>query len=45
MAEGWLNSLAIINIERAVTNGIMENEIDAIIDIFGRRNNRDSFLF
>ena len=37
--------IALINIERAYANSIVNNDMDRIIDIFGRRNGRDSYFF
>ena len=34
--------IALINIERAYANSVVNNDMDRIIDIFGRRNGRDS---
>ena len=34
-----------INIERAYANSVVNNDMDRIIDIFGRRNGRDSYFF
>ena len=35
----------LINIERAYANSVVNNDMDRIIDIFGRRNGRDSYFF
>ena len=32
--------IALINIERAYANSVVNNDMDRIIDIFGRRNGR-----
>ena len=37
--------IALINIERAYANSVVNNDMDRIIDIFGRRNGRDSYFF
>ena len=37
--------VALINIERAYANSVVNNDMDRIIDIFGRRNGRDSYFF
>ena len=34
-----------INIERAYANSVVNNNMDRIIDIFDRRNGRDSYFF
>ena len=38
-------TLSLINIERAYANSVVNNDMDRIIDIFGRRNGRDSYFF
>ena len=35
----------LINIERTYANSVVNNDMDRIIDIFGRRNGRDSYFF
>ncbi len=45
MSQTRVNSIALINIERAYANAVMNNEIDRIIDIFGSRKGRNSFFF
>ena len=37
--------IALINIERAYANSVVNNDMDRIIDIFGRRNGRDGYFF
>ena len=37
--------VTLINIERAYVNSVVNNDMDRIIDIFGRRNGRDSYFF
>ena len=37
--------VALINIERAYANSVVNNDMDRIIEIFGRRNGRDSYFF
>ena len=32
------------NIERTYANSVVNNDMDRIIDIFGRRNGRDSYF-
>ena len=40
------NGIALINFERAYANSVVSiSAMDRIIDIFGRRNGRDSFTF
>ena len=45
----WGNNIsvliALIKIERACTNSVVNNDMDHIIDIFGRRNGRDNYFF
>ena len=38
------NVAALINIERAYANSVVNNDIDRIIDIFGLRNGRDIYF-
>ena len=40
-----VGNIALINIERAYANSVLSNDMDHIIDIFGRRNGRDSSFF
>jgi len=42
---GQKRNIALVNIERAYANSVVNNDMDRIIDIFGRRNGRDSYLF
>lgn len=45
MGQDRLNNLAIINIERAASNRVLQLQMNEIIDTFGRRKNRGSLLF
>ena len=45
MGQQRVSNIAIINIERAYANSVVNNDIDRIIDMFGRRNGRDSYFF
>jgi hypothetical protein len=45
MIEERLNSIAVINIERAYANRTIKNDMVKIIDTFGRRNGRNSYFF
>ena len=45
MGQARLNSIAVINIETSYANRILQESMDRIIDIFGKRKNRQSFLF
>ena len=45
MGQQRVSNIALINIERANSNSVVNNDVDRIIDIFGRRNGRDSYFF
>ena len=45
MGQDPLSSLALICIERAHANRTLENDMENIIDIFGKRKNRNSNFF
>ena len=45
MGQKRLNSAALINIERAYANKVVNNDIDEIINTFGRRHGRQSYFF
>ena len=45
MGQDRLSSLALICIERAYANRTLENDMEIIIDIFGKRKNRNSNFF
>ena len=45
MGQQRVSNIALINIERAYANSVLNNDMDSIIDIFGRRNGRDSYFF
>jgi hypothetical protein len=36
MGQKWLNSIALINVERAYANSTLKNNMEKIIDIFGQ---------
>jgi len=40
-----VSNIALIHIERAHDNFVLENEMERIIDIFGSRTDRDSYFF
>jgi len=40
-----VSNIALIHIERAHVNFVLENEMKRIIDIFGSRTDRDRYLF
>ena len=45
MGQTGLRRVAIINIKRSYTNRILQELMNRIIDIIGKRKNRESFLF
>ncbi|XP_068680521.1 zinc finger MYM-type protein 1-like [Montipora foliosa] len=45
MGQDRLSNIAVINIEREYANKTMQNDMQRIIDIFGRRSNRSSYFF
>ena len=45
MGQKRLNSIALINVERAYANSTLKNDMEKIIDIFGQRRNRKSYFF
>ena len=45
MGQQRVNHIAPINSESEYANSVVNNDIDLIIDISGRRNGRDSYLF
>lgn len=45
VGEERLSNLAIINIERAVANSLLQMQMNEIIDIFASRKNRKSMFF
>ena len=45
MGQKRLNSIALINVERAYANSTLKNDMEKIIDIFGQRRNRQSYFF
>ena len=45
MGQQRVSNIALINIQRAYANSVVNNDIDRIIDIFGRRIGRDSYFF
>ena len=45
MGHERLNSIALINIERAYANKTLINDMERIIDTFGQRHNRSSYFF
>ena len=44
MPKTRLSSIAIIYIERSYANRILQESMDRIIDFFGKRKNRQSFM-
>ena len=45
MGQDRISSIAVINIEREYANKTRQNDMQRIIDIFGRRSNRSSYFF
>ena len=45
MGQQRVSNITLINIERAYANSVVSNDMDRIIDIFGRRSGRDSYFF
>ena len=45
MGQQRVSNIALIHIERAYANFVLENDIERIIDIFGSRSGRDSYFF
>ena len=45
MGQKRVSNTALINIERAYANSVVNNDMDRVTDIFGRRNGRDSYFF
>ena len=45
MGQQRVRHVALINSEREYANSVVNNDMDRIIDIFGRRNVRDSYFF
>jgi len=45
MGQKRVSNIALINIQRAYANSVVNNDMDRIIEIFGRRNGRDSYFF
>ena len=40
-----VRNIALINIEREYANFVVNNDMNRIIDIFGRQNSKDSYFF
>jgi len=40
-----VSNIALIHIEKAHANFVLENEMERIIDIFGSRTCRDSYIY
>jgi len=45
MGQDRLNNPAVIKIERAATNAVLQLQMNDIIETFGRHKNRNSWLF
>ena len=45
MGQQRVSNIALINTERAYANSVVNDDMGRVIDIFGRRNGRDSYFF
>ena len=45
MGQQPVSNIALINIDRAYTNSVVSNDMDRVVDIFCRRNGKDSYFF
>ena len=45
MGQQRVSNIALINIEKEYAKSVLNNDIDRTIDIFGRRNGRDTYFF
>ena len=45
MGQQRVSNIALVNIEGEYANSVVNSNVDRPIDIFGRRNGRDSYLF
>ena len=45
MGQQRLNSIALINIERAYANQTIATDVEQIINSFGKRHGRDKYFF
>ena len=45
MGQQRVSNIAHINIEKPYANSVVNNDMGRVIDIFGRRNGRDSYFF
>ena len=45
MGQQRVSNIVVINMERAYANSVVNNDMDRIIDTFGRRNGKDSYFF
>ena len=43
MRQHRASNFALINIEKAYANSVVNNDMDRIIGIFGRQNGKDSY--
>ena len=44
LGQTWLSSITIVYIERSYANRILQVSMDVIIDVFGKRENCESFM-
>ena len=42
MGQQRVSNIALVNFERAYANSVVSNDMDRIIDVFGRQNGRES---
>ena len=45
MGQQRVSNIALINIEKPYANSVVNNDMGRVIDIFGRRNGRESYFF
>ena len=45
MGQQRVSNIALINIEKPFANSVVNNDMGRVIDIFGRRNGRNSYFF
>ena len=45
MGQQRVSNIALIKIERAYANSVVNNDMDRIIDIFGRQSGKEGYFF
>ena len=45
MGQQRVSNIALIKTERAYANAVVNNDMDRIIDIFGRQNGKEGYFF